>query len=220
MHQYWAYGLLVESEIAFPELLPYQFEKADVRIKKGKTPENLAGEDVLQRVRVSISPSEYLLKMPSIGNYYVSNGDKIIIEPVQDSDEKSIRLFTLSNAFADVLYQRNLIPFHASGIIHNNEVILFSGQSGAGKSTLLTALQQKGYTVFTDDICVLSINKEGKVQGQASYPMIKLWEDSFTKIGIENAKEENKLRPQLAKYSRFYHNVFDTNGRTIKKSFY
>ena len=109
MHQYWAYGLLVESEIEFPELLPFEFEKSDVTLCIGKTPETLTGEDVVHRVRVSISPNEYLLKFLNIANYYVANGNEIVIQPLPEGDEKSIRLFALSNAFAAILYQRNLI---------------------------------------------------------------------------------------------------------------
>ncbi|MCX6205012.1 MAG: serine kinase, partial [Bacteroidetes bacterium] len=63
MHQYWAYGLLVESEIEFPELLPYQFEKAEVTVHIGKTPKSIEGDDVLHKVSVSMSPNQYLLHL-------------------------------------------------------------------------------------------------------------------------------------------------------------
>ena len=35
----------------------------------------------------------------NIANYYAANGNQIVIEPLQGSDEKSVRLFALSNAF-------------------------------------------------------------------------------------------------------------------------
>lgn len=210
MHQYWAYGLLVESEIEFPELLPYQFEKADVTIHIGKTPEALSGEDVVHRVRVSISPNEYLLKLLNIANYYATNGNTITIEPLQDGDEKSVRLFALSNAFAAILYQRNLIPLHASGIFYKDGVVLFCGESGSGKSTTVTALQQKGYKVFTDDVCVLQQQNDGSVTVVPSYPMIKLWEDSYSKIGIKKSENQERIREELPKYANFNHNTFST----------
>jgi hypothetical protein len=219
MHQYWAYGLLVESEIEFPELLPYQFEKADVTLNIGKTPENLEGEDVLHKVTVSMSSNEYLLKLLNIANYYAANGNQIVIEPLQDSDENSLRLFALSNAFSAILYQRNSILLHASGVFFKNGVILFCGNSGAGKSTLITALQQKGYQVFTDDVCVLQPQLDHSIKVIPSYPMIKLWEDSFTKIGISDWGEKKRIRDHLPKYAHYFHNQFITDPQNVLQLF-
>lgn len=219
MHQYWAYGLMVESEMAFPELLPYEFEKADITIQVGKTPKELIGDNIFHKVSVSMSPNEYLLKLLNIANYYVANGNKIIVEPLQDSNEKDVRLFTLSNAFAAILYQRNLIPLHASGIFYKDGVALFCGKSGAGKSTLITALQQKGYKVFTDDVCVLQPQSDGTIKVIASYPMIKLWEDSFFKIGITDWDKNNQIRDHLPKYAYYYHKQFVTVPQKVVQLF-
>lgn len=219
MYHYWGYGLHIASEMEFPELLPFEFETPDVTIRIGKTPETLIGNNVVHRVGVSISPNEYLLKTLNIANYYAANGNEIIIEPLPDGDEKSVRLFALSNAFAAILYQCNLIPLHASGIVHNDAVILFCGASGAGKSTLVTALQQKGYKVFTDDVCVLQPQPDGSITAVSSYPMIKLWEDSFEKTGLIKISNDKKIRPELPKYAKFYHNAFDTTPKKIKQIF-
>lgn len=219
MYHYWAYGLLVASEMEFPELLPYVFEEQDVTIRLGKTPEALTGDGVVHKVRVSISPNEYLLKFLNVANYYAARGNEIIIEPLPDGDEKSVRLFALSNAFAAILYQRNLIPLHASGIFYEKGVALFCGASGAGKSTTITALQQKGYRVFTDDVCVLQQQPDGSVTAVPSYPMIKLWEDSFEKNGLMMVDEEKRLRPELPKYANFFHANFFTQPQLIKQIF-
>lgn len=219
MHQYWAYGLLVESELEFPELLPYSFEKADVTVQFGKAPKSIEGEDVLHKATVSMSPREYLLHLLNIGIYYAANGNKIIIEPLQGSDENSLRLFALSNAFSAILYQRNFIPLHASGIFHKDGVVLFCGNSGAGKSTVVSSLQQKGYQVFTDDVCVLQPQQDNSIKVLPSYPMIKLWEDSFSKIGITDWKDKRRLREHLPKYAQYYHNQFDIAPQKVNKLF-
>jgi serine kinase of HPr protein (carbohydrate metabolism regulator) len=154
-----------------------------------------------------------------VADYYVSNGNEICVEAQEGTDEKSIRLFLLSNAMAAVLHQRNNIPLHASAVYHEGGIVLFCGHSGAGKSTTVTALQKKGYTVFSDDVCVLQYNDEGSLVALPSYPMIKLWEDSFAKIGLEKAEEKNKIRPEMAKYARFYHDEFDISAKRIKQVF-
>jgi hypothetical protein len=58
-----------------------------------------------------------------------------------------------------------------------------------------------------------------KVLALPAYPMIKLWEDGFTKMGLEMAGEDNKLRPWLPKYSRYFHDEFAIEALPIKKVF-
>ncbi|MGF7078511.1 serine kinase [Mucilaginibacter sp. UYCu711] len=221
MFKYWGFGLHILSEIEFPEFMAAEFEQPDIKISIGAVPERLAGEDVLHKVRVSMSPTEYLQKVINVASYYVANGNEIRIDPNPAADEKSVRLFLLSNAMAAVLHQRNLIPLHASAIFHEDGVVLFCGPSGVGKSTIVTALQAKGYKVFSDDVCVLkpSANNPDLIMAVPSYPMMKLWIDSFNKTGIEMAGEEDRIRPHLAKYARFYHDEYEIAPRPIKRVF-
>ena len=47
------------------------------------------------------------------------------------------------------------------------------GKPGAGKSTLMAALMKRGFTLFSDDVCVpVSGTSEG-VFMHSSYPMMK-----------------------------------------------
>jgi hypothetical protein len=221
MFKYWGFGLHILSEIEFPEFMDAEFEQPDITISIGTVPEGLAGESVLQKVRVAMSPTEYLQKVINVASYYVANGNEIRIDPNPAADEKSIRLFLLSNAMAAVLHQRNLIPLHASAIFHGDGVVLFCGPSGVGKSTIVTALQAKGYKVFSDDVCVLkpSVNNPDLIMAVPSYPMMKLWIDSFNKTGIQMASEEDRIRPHLAKYARFYHDEYEIAPQPIKRVF-
>jgi hypothetical protein len=221
MFKYWGFGLHILSEIEFPEFFPADFESPELTITMGTVPETLTGEDVVNKVRVSMSPTEYLQKILNVASYYVANGNEIRIEPQPDADIKSIRLFLLSNGMAAVLHQRNVIPLHASAVFHEDGIVLFCGHSGVGKSTIVTALQAKGHKVFSDDVCVLrpSDDNPNLIVAVPSYPMMKLWVDSFTKTGIAMAKEEDRIRPQLAKYARFYHDGYEIAPRPIKRVF-
>ncbi|WP_448700152.1 serine kinase [Mucilaginibacter sp. AW1-3] len=218
MHQYWGFGLLISSEIEFPEFLPFTFtSEPELTIKMGAVPTQLTGEGLVKKVNVSMTATEYLQKT-AVATYYVANGNQVLVEPVAGADEKSIRLFLLSNAMAAVLHQRNSIPLHASAVMHGDGIVLFCGPSGAGKSTTATMLQQKGYKVFSDDVCVLKIDGD-QVTAVPSYPMIKLWADSFSKTGLDMATEDEKIRPQLAKFARFYHEEFDIAPKPVKQIF-
>ncbi|WP_246229519.1 serine kinase [Mucilaginibacter humi] len=201
--------------------MPADFDKPDLTITLGSVPERLHGDDVVNKVRVSMSPTEYLQKVINVASYYVANGNEIRIDPNPAADEKSVRLFLLSNAMAAALHQRNLIPLHASAIFHEDGIVLFCGPSGVGKSTTVTALQAKGYKVFSDDVCVLkpSVNNPDLIMAVPSYPMMKLWIDSFNKTGVQMAGEEDRIRPHLAKYARFYHDEYEIAPRPIKRVF-
>jgi len=219
MYSYWGFGLNIKSDIVFPELLPTEFDNADINIHTKAVPQQLEGEHVVKKVNVSMNLTEYLHTVPDIADYYVANGNEICIQPQPGADEKSIRLFLLSNAMAAILHQRGMIPLHASAVYHDGGIVLFCGRSGAGKSTTATALQQKGYTVFSDDVCVLRNNASNELVALPSYPMMKLWEDSFTKIGLGEVNEEHKIRPEMAKYARFYHDEFNIAAQKIKRVF-
>lgn len=215
MNKYWGFGLNIASELEMPELVQLDFEKADIQIKLGKTPLAINTTPQFYRSIVSMSETEYLLKFPNQANYYVYDGKEIVIEKLEGSDDASVRLFLLSNAMAAILHQRNQILMHASSILTEEGVVLFCGESGAGKSTLVTALLQMNHKVFSDDVCVLKdINNQICVV--PSYPMIKLWEDSFLKVGNWKANEHPKLRPELPKYAIYFHEVFNTNPKSIK----
>lgn len=220
MYKYFGFGINITSEIEFPELLPADFDNADVTITLGKTPESLTGEGVTKRTFSVVSKDEYLLTIKNICRYYVGYGSKIIAEPEAGTDERSIRLFLLGTAIAALLYQRGNIPLHASAIVKNEKLILFAGNSGAGKSTLLALLATKGYDVFTDDICVLQQAQDNTtLLGTASYPMIKLWEDAIQQLDNDTFNKDFKVRPQLPKYGQFFYDTFHKGSLPIDKIF-
>jgi hypothetical protein len=220
VHHYWAFGLHITSEILFPEFLPVSAGVADLEIFEGNTPAVLEGSGIVQRQNLSISPTEYLLHVPGVAEYYSAFGKKIIINPAQGADMNSIRLFMLSNAMAAILYQQHKIPFHASGVFTKDGLVLFTGNSGAGKSTTAYGLMQQGYQLFTDDVCVLTFNPITKnIEATASYPMMKLWEDTAERFPGTSFSKDHLLRPHASKYGVFQHEKFITESLPVKKIF-
>lgn len=148
MHQYWAFGLYIHSEIEFPELYLATSEDADVIILYGDVPQELIKAAKVVRKHLQLNDQEFLLSRDDAGRYYASNGNKIVVSPLQGAHPRSIRLYVLATVMAAILHQRKKIPYHASAILFNNEIVLFAGQSKAGKSTLLSGLMKRGYRVF------------------------------------------------------------------------
>ncbi|MGL6267529.1 MAG: hypothetical protein ACRC2O_06365 [Chitinophagaceae bacterium] len=219
--KYCGFGLKILSEIEFPELMPDEFQVEDITIALGKIITESNPEDSQSLITSSTFKNQFYLDIPDVAQYLSSKGKKIIVEPYQNSNESSIRIFLLSNAMAALLVQRNQILLHASAIIHENELVLFLGESGAGKSSIAAELNKRGYAIFSDDVCVLlPVRKEDKsAMALSSYPMMKLWDDTINALNDDQFKKQHKLRPQASKYGHFFHDSFEKSAYPVKKIF-
>lgn len=219
MNYYFAYGLSIATEIDFPELFVIEpTETPDVNVCYGKVPPHLTERPEEQQKEVFINATEFFLPISDIAHYYAANGNEVIIEPLPEADEKSVRLFFLSNAMAAILYQRDFIPLHASAIFSNDGVALFLGDSGVGKSTTVATLQTRGHRIFSDDICV-PIKVGNEIKTFAAYPMMKLWKDTFAMANLGKYEEEDRIRPEFDKYGKFFNESFETDAHAIKRIF-
>lgn len=223
MYKYWGFGLNIESEIEFPELLKYEFDIADVVINFGNVPEKEKGEYYFtgKRFSYSIFEKELLFVVFGIAKYYAFDGKKIIIEPEYPiSDMRGVRLYVLATVMAAILMQRRILPIHASAIKKNNELVLISGQSHVGKSTTLAGLLKKGYNVFSDDVVVVRKGDDGVVKAAASYPMVKLWDDTIDKLDDPLFEDCSfRIKKDINKYGLFFHQNFDKECYPVKKVF-
>jgi hypothetical protein len=210
-YKYFAYGIPIISSVELPAFVEYSDEKNanPIYVSQGKTPETLQTPALEEKPFSTFNENELLYAVPNVARYYVRNGEEIIIESLE-GEWSEILLFFYSNCMAAALFQRNLIPFHVSGIfVNENKVLLFAAPSRTGKSTTSVMLQQKGYAPFTDDTAVLSI-EDGKCFAQASYPMIRLWQNSITKQTIleENTKQSIRTDIEIDKYGFAFHQQF------------
>lgn len=220
-YHYWGFGLNILSELEFPELLPHNFENPDVNFVLGDAPETIDGKTISSKsFSYIINDRELLFTVHDVARYYAVNGHQIIIEsfePVQD--RRSIRLYVLATVMAAILLHRNCLPLHASALKQGKNLILITGDSHAGKSTTLAGLHRKGYTVFSDDVVVLQNDVSG-VGAAASYPMIKLWNDTLEKMNDSRFEDRSfRIQQNFDKYGFFFHDHFDRNRYPVKKVF-
>jgi len=197
MLKYFAFGLKIISDLDLPELIESQFEEYDLRITLGEIPPIVWDENSLHNPIVSIDKNNFLHKLPP-ATYLASNGSRIFIAPNPRQDFDSIRLFLYSNIFAAIMHQRNYLLIHASGVVYKEKLHLFLGASGMGKSTIVAFLEKKGYEIYTDDVILFKLTG-GELITCHTYPQIKLWEDTFDKLGIKKITAK-KTRPELPKF--------------------
>lgn len=215
MYYYWAYGLIVKSEIIFPELFSVvETDQVDVELILGDIPEITRKDGDYHAAYQIITSTESKLTIPKVGNYYAGFGKLIIINKEDDADWDSVRLFCLSNSFAAILHQRKTIPLHCAAFLHNEQLVLIFGHSGAGKSTILAAMMSRGYQVFSDDVCVPIIDQvTGGVSLFSSYPMLKYWKATADRMGMHTDDLSRKIRPDMDKYGIYFHDNFIIESR-------
>ncbi len=217
VYTYWAYGLKVESQLPFPELLPIQNDNpCDLTIVWGSIPKIENTSIGFHSKSYDITPTCYRITINDVASYFVQEGKSIVIEASENAEQDSIRLFCLSNAFAAALQQRKTIPLHCAALIDKGELVLILGDSGAGKSTTMASLIQQGLKPFSDDVCVPFQDPEtGKICFFSSYPMMKFWKETIELFGLEN-EVDRRIRPEMEKYGIYFHQSFLTHALNPK----
>lgn len=190
------YGLTVASELDLPGFGPGQGEP-DVTIRWGRVPAEMEGA-VTQGACYQAGRGRFLLHLPSVARYGVFDGREVIVDRAEGATEDDVRTILLGTVLAAVLYQRGLVPFHASAVLTPHGAALFGGPSGAGKSTLAAALARRGYPVLTDDVAPISIGPEGTPVLFPGAPILWLWKDALSRLDIP-AEALGRVRPRLEK---------------------
>lgn len=220
-YYYLAFGIPVISEIELPALYPInksQDLENPVYVRLGTVPDKLVNEGQNADRNAYCNESEMIYTISGKIRFYISNGNQVIIEPIA-ADYTSNLIYFYSNGLAAVLYQRNLIPFHVSGVFTApDKVALFAAPSGTGKSTLAVKLQELGFQPFTDDTAVLFI-KDGKCYAQASYPMIRLWEQTLDQQSLLDTTDKQKIFDDgdRDKFGFGFHEQFSTEPVEVEK---
>jgi hypothetical protein len=199
--RYKAFGLVCESELELPELIQVDdHESLDVEISQGTVPTSIQGEVLSKGLNHEANQDEMLYVVPDLATYYVTNGNRIVIETKPGADNDSVRLFLLGPAFGIILHQRKVLPLHSSSIETPNGAVLFVGRRGVGKSTTASMFQKRGYRLIADDISVVRLNDHDELEAVPGFPQQKLWRDSVA-IVHGNDNHFRPLRPHVEKYA-------------------
>lgn len=202
-YKYLIYGITVISTIELPALKPSTddyFTDNPIRVSLGKMPEKLKGNLLVQRPNLYLTDEEMIIKVINVANYYVSAGERIVLEPLCNNMEE-VLVFAYNHAMTALLLQRDIIPLHVSGVFTEpGKVLLFGAPSGTGKSTTAIMLGQKGYRLFTDDTAMLTF-ENNQCFARASYPQTRLWQNVVDVQVMYDEKDKKIFKPGIEKYS-------------------
>jgi hypothetical protein len=203
-------GITLCSEVLLPELSPTALDGApgapvSVRLNDTAAPWPVPWPGAVELdPDCFAAPGKYLLRIPGLAAYQVTNGTEIVIYPAPGARMLDIRAYLLGTVFMVLCQQRGLLPLHGSAVSGPAGVTAFLGRSGQGKSSLAAHLAQRGFTVVADDVCLIDPAPAGEVMVTPVAPWLKLWRSSLHNLGrnedgLERVfSEEDKYRVPLA----------------------
>jgi hypothetical protein len=148
----------------------------------GTVPDHLPGSVELDPDCFA-TPQQYLLNIPGVARYLVSDGREIVVDPDDAAPALDVRGYLLGSIFVVLCQQRGLLPLHASAIAGKSGVVAFLANSGQGKSTLAAHLARRGFRVLADDVCLIDATQPGSVMVFPTAPWLKLWRSSLENLG-------------------------------------
>jgi hypothetical protein len=213
MTNYAAYGLKIDSTLHLPEL-PAVDGGPDVivRFSKEEYPLPDAGDEGL----IHATGEEALLYFGTVGHFSVREGREIVISPVPNAHDRSLRLVVLGAGLGTILYQRGLLTLHASAVATAGGAVAFMAERGLGKSTTAAAMYSRGYWLIADDITALRFGSSDRPTVVPGYPQLKLWPEAAAFLG-DAPQKLPKLHPDFTKRARPVTAAFSTTPLPLER---
>jgi hypothetical protein len=211
MTTYAAYGLRIDSTLHLPEL-PAVDGEPDVIVRFGKEVHPDAGEEGLIRA----TDEEALLYFGTVGHFTVREGREIVINPVPNAVDRSLRLVVLGAGLGTILYQQGLLTLHASAVATAGGAVAFMAERGLGKSTTAAAMYSRGYWLVADDITALQFGSSDRPTVVPGYPQLKLWPEAAAFLG-DAPETLSKLHPDFIKRARPVTAAFSTTPLPLER---
>ena len=189
MKYYKIYGLIIKSDIKLynSNLISLSSTTPDIEIVSKSINTNI-DSSFISRSNFYFSQNNIIFIIENVGRYQITNGNKITIEYLPNTDLEEIRKYILGSALGLLLFQRNIIALHGSSIVINNNAIIISGNIGAGKTSTTLSLVNKGYSFLTDDVASVIKDINGTYNVHHCIPYQKLCLNTIESLGYDKNK--------------------------------
>ena len=197
-YHYSVYDFIIQSELelpGFPAASGITVSSPTVTIQFGKVSKTGLQNPTNQGLTYQTNSTEFWLNIPSIARFLVSNGQKILIDPVDQTDDDSIRTFLLSTCIETLLRQRQLILISGFALKLGSVGVAFAGTPGTGQSMLQGLFYKNGYSFLDGHFTVL--NHQGFIL--PGIPQMELWPAITSVLGIDT-QHLNQVRPEIQQY--------------------
>lgn len=217
MNKYIIHGLLVASEIDFPELEPYNHTSTfvpDVLIHHDNNLPLNTTPPTQSHNNIKSTPNRLFIDVDNVGVFYIKNGCDIAYKPLNDANQDSLRAHLLGVCMITIMYQKNVIVLHGSAFKYADFSVIFTGHSGMGKSTMIMAIMQMGYSVLSDEACAISADN----MVIPSQPIVQLWADCINALSLKVSPYQ-PTNIKLGKQSVIVDNFYNSKPIPVKYIF-
>lgn len=194
---YVAFGLRIRSELRLPELVPAQFDQADLEIVFGSTGRPLPAR--VDGVRFDFAPPLYYLGWPEVAAFVVERVGRITVEPAPEVEPNLLPFPLLGPVMALLLHLRHMLVLHASAVEIGGGSATFLGDKGAGKSTTAAAFVQAGHRLVTDDLLAITFDDAQEPRVESGFPQLKLSAEAGAALPIAGAQRLPLVFPEFEK---------------------
>ncbi|WP_348640659.1 serine kinase [Mesorhizobium sp. B1-1-5] len=214
-HFYKAYGLIVSSDVALPELTPTAPATPDLEIAVG--PIDFPDGASHGATAFRFEATRQYLSWQAVGTFMISGANRIDVDPAPGIDDPLLAFPLLGPVMALALHRRGLLVLHASAIAVGGKSVIFMGDKGAGKSTTAGAMIRAGHRLLTDDVVALDLSDPGRPMILPGFPQLKLAADAAGAIHLEQAEVRPQVHPQIDKAQHRLHDGFATEAVPVSR---
>lgn len=200
MYQYVLCGLRVESDLAFPELTPWDGPSrapAEIEFRLRFVAPLEDPNDSRSRFEVR-GPDAIVFLIRGVGRVMIEQGRRVVFDVFPDVAPLALRANFIGIIQAVLWHQRGLLPLHASAVLVGDRAIAVAGPSEAGKSVTAAALTTLGYPLVADDFTVIDWQPQQPLVFPA-YQKLRLQKDACDKLGLLDAAVA-EAHPSREKY--------------------
>lgn len=201
-HRYRYCGLILDSELALPELaaMPCADSAADIRIVLEDVPPTLARARS-RRTTCELGKGEALWRLEGVARYLVRDGGReIAVEPAGGAEAAAVRLFLLHPVFTLACILRGDWLLEASAVGVCGRAVALAGPSGSGKSTLAGALAARGHALLADGLLRVSAAADAGgavLLAHPQAPWLLLWPDTLDQAAFGGLERGAAARESL-----------------------
>lgn len=153
-------------------------------------------DDDFINLSMAFNEGVFILRFTELCDFILDFGNRhISARPHETLDKTSVEHLLIDQVLPRFLAHEGKMLLHACIVNVHGRTVLFLGKSGWGKSTLAGLFYQAGHTVYSDD-CALVYQQDSYWQALATYPSLRLYEDS-----IEQLFSDDPLLSPVSEYS-------------------
>lgn len=194
---YEAFGLVLQSDFAFPDMVETPRRDVDITINRTAMANPFPDQE-FEWLHYEIGPDIQTFMWKTLGTYRVTNGNTIDIDPLDDVENAHLSIPLFGAVFATLLHMRGMLVLHASAVVRDGKCVIFLGDKGAGKSTTAFTMIASGYALLSDDVVAITFDDTGRPKVLPAFNQVKLLDDAAQKFGLDHEAAE-QIHPLVEK---------------------